>query len=445
MLGAEADRVARRPEPSAFRTAEEFLQGLRLLRVDAGDPSLRDLARATGIPRSTLALLFDARRSRLPRLDRCAAVLRALGVAPPQVRQWAEAWKRIQGAELREYDRDPDRESNDDRPAVADTAGVDASPLIATTGLADAPGIAVTQSREAITEPLAPDLREVAEVHQGKRFGRRHLVVAFSTGAAFAVVMTLIALQLVRLASPPPPVLVGDYALCQPGAIASQPAAPDPVAAPGLRGSSAGPPRWIARPTSDKQILTAEHVTLPFKETVAEKHTLIVTLMLTSTCPGAVTVTDTRRNQYRVVADVADSSRHRVMIIAAFGVSPLTTADSLTITYPQASKYHVAVDEFSGLTASGQTATSSGHAGGTVFSTGPTPNPCTAGQLQVAAIGTNSGTAPTLPAEWTVIEPPLKLSSYYLTTSFRLTRETGPCASTGATTAQWAAALATFS
>ncbi|MER5639453.1 tetratricopeptide repeat protein [Kitasatospora sp. NPDC002227] len=85
-------------DPSEIHNPPEFLRGLRLLRVEAGNPSLRDLTRATGIPRSTLAAIFDTRRSRLPRLDSCLAVLTALGATGPQAAAWADAWKRLRGA-----------------------------------------------------------------------------------------------------------------------------------------------------------------------------------------------------------------------------------------------------------------------------------------------------------------------------------------------------------
>ena len=404
--------------PGEFRTPGEFVHGLRLLRVEAGDPSLRDLARVTGVPRSTLAVLFDARRSRLPRRDRCVAVLRALGVDEPRVLEWAAAWKRIQGAELAEFDaaRPPETSAID-----GDRVEADGSDPI-----------------EAAENGVVSALRDRG------RYGRGHLAAAFAAGVALTVIATLVGLQVYRTVQGPAPVLVGDYAICRPGELASNPPATESNMSAGGP-SVAGPARWVARPAADKQVLTTAHVTLPFTSTVTEGHALIVTVMLTSTCPGDVTVTDTQRDRYRIVADVADSSRHRVLVIAAFAVGSLTTADSLSISYPQASKYHVAVDEFSGLSAAGQSATSSGSAGGTAFSTGPTPHPCTAGQLQIAAIGTNSGTAPTPSDGWTIIDEPLRLSSYRLTTAYRVTREPGPCAATGTTTAQWAAALATFS
>lgn len=96
---------------------------------------------------------------------------------------------------------------------------------------------------------------------------------------------------------------------------------------------------------------------------VAQGDALVVTMMLTGSCPGAVMVTDTRGDRFQVIEDVTDSPRHRVLMLTALGASALTTADSIRVTYPRAGTHHVAVDEFRGLSA---VRSADGASGGTV-------------------------------------------------------------------------------
>ncbi|MFF1478421.1 hypothetical protein ACFVYD_12745 [Streptomyces sp. NPDC058301] len=71
--------------------------------------------------------------------------------------------------------------------------------------------------------------------------------------------------------------------------------------------------------------------------------------------------------------------------------------------YPRASKYHIAVDEFRGISAVVARAHAHGEAGGTAFTTSHSRLECAAGDLVVAAVGTNSGTAPACSAEWNAL------------------------------------------
>jgi hypothetical protein len=205
----------------------------------------------------------------------------------------------------------------------------------------------------------------------------------------------------------------------------------------------AGAPAWVARPASDAQILTQSGVVLPVTSVVHSGDALIISVMLTAACPGDVSATDSRGNEYRTIGDVTDTLRHRTMIIAALDVNPLTTADTITLTYPRSSKYHVAVDEFQGITTAVSHATAFGESGGTAFTTGPAAAPCRTGDLTVAAVGTNTGTAPTFTPDWTAL-PVLKLSSYRLSTAYQTASTTAPCAVNGTTTAQWGAVMAVF-
>lgn len=274
---------------------------------------------------------------------------------------------------------------------------------------------------------------------------RRHTVLAYGAtllaGALVGMALTL-ALQ---SAAPATPTVATEANPCG----VKQPSAPAAVssnqAQPSVTAHLADGPtaKWIARPASDAQILTTTEVVLPIINQVQRGDALIVTMMLTSTCPGPVVASDTRGNRYRLISDVTDSSRHRVVIIAAFGVASLTTADSVSLGYPQSSKYHISVDEFRGITTPVQHAEASGNSGGSAFSTSADPSACTTGDLVVAAVGTNTGTAPAFTEGWTTL-PVLKLSSYRLTTAYQVATTSDRCAATGHTTGQWGAVLATF-
>jgi hypothetical protein len=180
---------------------------------------------------------------------------------------------------------------------------------------------------------------------------------------------------------------------------------------------------------------------VPVTQNVAAGDALVVSIMLTSTCPAPLTVTDSRGNRYQLVADVFDSRHHRVAILVAFDVSALSTADYLQVGYITASKYHITVDEYRDVHAVLAHATDHGESGGTTFAFAPAPDTCRPGQLVVGAVGSNTGTAPLLAPPWTAL-PTLRLSSYRLTTGYQVVDKPGPCALGGSTTSQWGAALA---
>ncbi|MFE2308507.1 BTAD domain-containing putative transcriptional regulator [Streptomyces sp. NPDC059411] len=215
--------------------------------------------------------------------------------------------------------------------------------------------------------------------------------------------------------------------------------------------ATCGPPSsahrvcFVARTASDAQILTTHTVDLPVLRPVRAGDTLIVSMMLTSTTPGTVNLTDTVGNAYTVVGDVTDARRHRTTILAAVHARPLGTTDRITATYPESSKYHVAVDEFSGIAGPGRQARASGRDDHdiTSFSTSADPLPCSAGDLLVGAVGTNTGSAPVFADGWQTL-PVLKLSSYRLTTAYRFVTTDGSCAATGTTSAQWEAVVASL-
>jgi transcriptional regulator with XRE-family HTH domain len=92
---APGDPAAGPPDPASATTPVELVRQLRLLKAWAGEPSLRDLERRTGLPRSTLSQTLDTRRTTLPPLERVTAVVRACGLPPAAAERWRVAWKRV--------------------------------------------------------------------------------------------------------------------------------------------------------------------------------------------------------------------------------------------------------------------------------------------------------------------------------------------------------------
>jgi tetratricopeptide (TPR) repeat protein len=82
-------------DPAEVTDVADFMRRLRLLRVAAGDPSLAVLAKATGLPRSTLHDGLKLGRARLPSLDLLRRVLRAVECPSAELSAWEEAWRRI--------------------------------------------------------------------------------------------------------------------------------------------------------------------------------------------------------------------------------------------------------------------------------------------------------------------------------------------------------------
>jgi hypothetical protein len=91
------------PDPAEAGDLGEFIDALRRLRMWAGSPSYRALAKAVGptlrppqqLAHTTVGDLFKPGRRRLD-LDLVTATVRALGLAEPAVAQWRAACVRVQ-------------------------------------------------------------------------------------------------------------------------------------------------------------------------------------------------------------------------------------------------------------------------------------------------------------------------------------------------------------
>ncbi|MEV7927909.1 MULTISPECIES: hypothetical protein [unclassified Kitasatospora] len=415
MAEQESQPAESEQAPSA---AEALAADLRRLRLGAGQPSFRTMAKTAGSISHT-TLHEAASGSRLPSWTTTRAYVRACG---GDEAEWHRRWTAAadEGA----------------APPASPIPPVEPSELpVAANTTADTPADARADrtAASAAEPPAAPG-----------RSRRRIWTHAFCLllGVALGVGSTLGVVGF-RAPNAQPPSAHG----CPSGDTESAPAEAAARPAPGPRPAAArtaaddGAPSWASRIAFDQQAVSSTEIVLPVLSPVTPGDALVVTMMLTSTCPGAVTVTDSRGDRFRIVGDVTDSLRHRVLILAAFGASALTAEDSIRVAHPRASKYHVAVDEFRGVSAVRSVGRASGDAGGTTFSTAANAAACAPGDLLVGTVGSNSGSAPEFGTSWTNL-PALRLSSYRLTTAHRIATDPDHCAATGQTTSQWGAVLA---
>ena len=158
---------------------------------------------------------------------------------------------------------------------------------------------------------------------------------------------------------------------------------------------------------------------------VAAGHTLVVSLLLSTTShlTTAVTATDSAGNSYVVARDTNDgSSGDRTVVLVSVGVKALAAGASITLTYPSSAETHVSVDEFSGITGID---TSAGATGTTAaFSSGAAPATTQATDVLVGTVGIESGKTPTWAAGWTAL-PVLAVSSDFLDTAYQLATAAG--------------------
>jgi fibronectin type 3 domain-containing protein len=177
---------------------------------------------------------------------------------------------------------------------------------------------------------------------------------------------------------------------------------------------------------------------------VAAGHTLVVSLLLSSTThlTTAVTATDSAGNSYIVGRDTNDgSSGDRTVLLVSIGVKALAAGGSITLTYPSSAETHVSVDEFSGITGID---TSAGATGKTAaFSSGSAPATSQATDVLVGVVGIESGKSPTWASGWTRL-PVLSVSSDFLDTAYQMATAAGSYAASGTTSGEWMASIVTL-
>ncbi|MFJ9607995.1 hypothetical protein ACIRS1_16795 [Kitasatospora sp. NPDC101176] len=417
--GQEAPAPAPAPTP-----AESLAADLCRLRLDAGKPSFRTMAKTAGSISHT-TLYEAASGSRVPSWPTTRAFVRACG---GDEAQWQARWTAAVGAE----------QPGAAPPGPAATPAPTAPPASAPVAAAGpAPGGQSGGQPGGQSATPRPRRRRIW-THAIS------LLVGIALGSGGTLALTG---HDTPAAAPPdahgcpagasgPPASDPPSAKERPGEAPTGAPAEDPAGAAGTTGAA-----WVARTAAAQEAVSSTGTDLPVRSPVGRGDALVVTMMLTSTCPGAVSVTDTGQDRFQVLGDVTDSLRHRVLVLAAFRAAALTTADTVRADYPRASKFHIAVDEFRGVTAARSATRASGDAGGTTFATDSGSVACRPGDLLVGAVGSNTGTAPAFGSGWTAL-PALALSSYRLTTAHRIATDPDHCAAAGRTTSQWGAVLA---
>ncbi|MGW6928913.1 ATP-binding protein [Lentzea sp. NPDC054927] len=88
-----------RPRPDDVQTLDELIAALRALKVWAGNPSLRQMEKLSGLARSTLADALSPRRKTAPALEVFQGLLKAFRTT--EAEPWLAAWRRAQSEPAR--------------------------------------------------------------------------------------------------------------------------------------------------------------------------------------------------------------------------------------------------------------------------------------------------------------------------------------------------------
>src|SRR5688572_22540805 len=89
------------PRPDDAHALDELIAQLRALKVWAGNPSLRQMEKLSGLARSTLADALSPRRKTAPALEVFRGLLRAFSVPDDEAGPWLAAWRRVQSEPAR--------------------------------------------------------------------------------------------------------------------------------------------------------------------------------------------------------------------------------------------------------------------------------------------------------------------------------------------------------
>jgi transcriptional regulator with XRE-family HTH domain len=88
------------PLPVTAETTREFMACLRRVKIWAGDPPVRTLARRAGLPPSTMQDFLRRERQKLPPVRAVCAFLEACGVNDQNIMaEWVFVWRRLRFAE----------------------------------------------------------------------------------------------------------------------------------------------------------------------------------------------------------------------------------------------------------------------------------------------------------------------------------------------------------
>ncbi|MFJ8434765.1 hypothetical protein ACIQ9P_26040 [Kitasatospora sp. NPDC094019] len=324
------------PDPGGATTPEEFVERLRAAKVWSGDPSLRELERRTGLPRSTLSGDLSPRRNRLPPLERVLVLATTFGVPAEELGCWRAAWQRIQ---LRQ------QSAGVAAPAApeGEPAGAGATPPASGLVPGLVPEVVRGPAPRTAGEAVGPELRRSARRPSARRpsvrrrfsrrpSARRRLWTALSVGGLLGALLVL----------PPAVAQVDDGSGVAAGDRSASPVGarvPDPC---GFLGRVGGTPEPSP---PDAAATTGESLRL--RGPVAQGETLIVTLVLGRAGSGPITVRDTAGNRYRAIRDETTDGT-RLTVFALYDARPLDALDQITFLWPSSKRDYTEVDEFRG-------------------------------------------------------------------------------------------------
>ncbi|MFB7666330.1 helix-turn-helix domain-containing protein [Kitasatospora sp. NPDC056138] len=304
-IDGDPDRLSQQlpatmPDPDGATTPQEFVRRLQAFKAWSGSPSLRELERRTGLPRSTLSGDLSHQRSRLPPLERVLALVTAFGASAEELARWQSAWQRIQ---MRQQSAEPPVPAS--RPTV-----------------------------EPPTPDVAPQVLREPEWTRRHRFAHRRL-----RWPVLSISGLLAALLAVALTATP--VTGGRSA-----AAGTRPPFPVDARTPDRCGYLGRISDKVAASPLDEAATTGESVQI--KSPVAKGDTLIVTLALAGAGTGPITVRDTAGNRYRAIRDETTDGT-RLTVFALFDARPLDSLDQITFLWPSSKHDYTAVDEFRGV------------------------------------------------------------------------------------------------
>ncbi len=185
---------------------------------------------------------------------------------------------------------------------------------------------------------------------------------------------------------------------------------------------------------------TSGYITVWRSGGVSAGDLVVLTLQLSGTSAGAVSGTDPAGNVYSPVADIADGSGNRLVVLAGVAVKPLAVNDRITASFPSARTYRFSGDEFAGATSPDHASVATGT--GSSFSSG-TAQATAGNELAFGAVSIPAGTGnPSWSTPWLPIGA-YTFSGQYLGKAYQLAAS-GGYAATGAATGAWLAAVVTL-
>ena len=186
---------------------------------------------------------------------------------------------------------------------------------------------------------------------------------------------------------------------------------------------------------------TSGYITVWRTAGVAAGDLVVLTLQLSGTTPtGAVSATDAAGNTYTQSASVADGSGNRLVVVSGVATRALVVNDRITATFPSATAYRLAGDEFAGATRLDQSATATGT--GSTFSSG-IAQATSGNEIAFGAVSVPTGTAaPAWATGWRDLGAGA-VGTRYLGRAYQLPASGGYNA-TGTSNGAWLATVSTF-